>query len=99
VSSASPRLEVVRFSCRQRTSKRNSEVVPRGQVGDYFRLATIRELEALSQDVQGGLSVENCLFGKLTYADAWAAIMPEEETESLGGVRSQRRRCLPSVDE
>ena len=62
------------------------------------RVPTI-QLEALSWGVQGGLSVENCLFGKLTDADAWAAIMPEEETESLGGVRSQWRRCLASVDE
>jgi hypothetical protein len=44
-------------------------------------------------------SAANCLFGKLTDADAWAAIMPEEETESLWGVRSQPRHCLPSVDE
>ena len=34
-----------------------------------------------------------------TDADAWAAITPEEETESLGVVRSQQRRCFPSVDE
>jgi len=35
----------------------------------------------------------------LTDADAWAVIRLEEETESLGEVRSQRRRCLPFVDE
>jgi hypothetical protein len=38
-------------------------------------------------------------FWALTDADAWAAIMSEEETESLVGARSQRTRCLPSVDE
>lgn len=69
-----------------------------GDVKTTAFLPTIRELEALSRDVQGGLS-ENCLFGKLTDVDAWAATMPEEETQSLRGVRSQRRRCLRSVDE
>jgi len=58
-----------------------------------------RELEAESRGVQERLSAENCLTGTLTDAGVWAAIMPEAETESLGGVRSQRRRCLPSVDE
>jgi hypothetical protein len=62
-------------------------------------LPTIRQLEALARGVQKWLSAENCLIGTFTDAGVWAAIMPEEETESLGGVRSQRRRCLPSVDE
>jgi hypothetical protein len=38
-------LEVIPFSCRQRTSKGDSEMDPRGPIGDYFRLATTRELE------------------------------------------------------
>ena len=59
----------------------------------------IRELEAESRGVQEWLPAETCISGALIDARGLAAVMPEEEPESPGGVRSQRRRCLPSVDE
>ena len=36
---AAPLLEVIPFSCRQRASMGDSEMAPRGPVGNYFRLA------------------------------------------------------------
>src|SRR5215469_5095082 len=41
----------------------------------------------------------NCMAGALIDACGLATLTPEEETESPGEVRSQRRLCLPSVDE
>jgi hypothetical protein len=78
----------------------NAEVIPADPIRAITSgWPTIRELEAVSRGVQEWLSAENCLTGTLTDAGGWAAIMPGEETESLGGFRSQRRRRLPSVDE
>ena len=41
----------------------------------------------------------NCLAGAFIDAGGFATPMPEEEPESPGEVRSQSKRCLPSVDE
>ena len=41
----------------------------------------------------------NCMAGALIDARGLATLTPEEETENPGEVRSQRRLCLPSVDE
>ena len=48
---------------------------------------------------RNGSTAANCMAGALIDACGLATLMPEEETESPGEVRSQRRRCLSSVDE
>ena len=41
----------------------------------------------------------NCLAGAFIDACGFATLMPEEEPESPGEVRSQSQRCLPNGDE
>jgi hypothetical protein len=48
---------------------------------------------------RSGSAAANCMAGALIDACGLATLTPEEETESPGEVRSQRRLCLPSVDE
>ena len=47
----------------------------------------------------GSVAAANCLPGAFIDACGFATLMPEEEPESPGEVRSQSKRCLPSVDE
>jgi hypothetical protein len=47
----------------------------------------------------GSVAAANCLAGAFIDACGFATLMPEEEPESPGEVRSQSKRCLPSVDE
>jgi hypothetical protein len=75
-----------------------TEAVTADTTGLWDDSPTIRELEAESRGVQEWLPAENCITGALIDACGLAAIMPEEDPESLEGVRSQRRRYLPSVD-
>ena len=72
---------------------------PLGHRVEFSGLPTIRQREAESRDVQVRLSAENCITRALIDARGSAAIMPEEEPENPGGVRSQPRRCLLSADE
>ena len=55
---------------------------------------------AESRSVQEWLSRGcDCLAGAFIDARGFATLMPEQEPESPGEVRSQSKRCLPSVDE
>jgi hypothetical protein len=47
----------------------------------------------------GSVAAANCHAGAFIDAFGFATLMPEEEPESPGEVRSQSKRCLPSVDE
>jgi hypothetical protein len=47
----------------------------------------------------GSAPAASCVAGAFTDACGLANLTPEEEPESPAEVRSQRKRCLPSVDE
>jgi hypothetical protein len=66
-----------------------------------FRIEpTTREPESESRPVQEWLrATAKCIVGALIDACGLATLMSEGETESPEEVRSQRRRCLPNVDE
>jgi hypothetical protein len=64
-----------------------------------FRIEpTTREPETESRPVQAPRGRE-VMAGALIDACGLATLMSEGETESPEEVRSQRRRCLPNVDE
>jgi len=65
-------------------------------------------LDASDTSIGGGVAfcsgmapprLRSCVAGAFTDACGLANLTPEEEPESPAEVRSQRKRCLPSVDE